>query len=54
MVSRLVFQIHFCFPSISLIRVGRCVVTLGTGPGFNRWRDVQLLPSHSYAVIGGV
>ncbi|KAF8807060.1 hypothetical protein BYT27DRAFT_7242680 [Phlegmacium glaucopus] len=31
---------------------GQCVVTLGTGPRFdNRWRDVHLLPSHSYAVI---
>ena len=41
------------FPSFFLIHAGQCVVTLGTGPGFdNRWRDIQLLPSHSYAVIG--
>ncbi|KDR76346.1 hypothetical protein GALMADRAFT_247750 [Galerina marginata CBS 339.88] len=31
---------------------GQCVVTLGTGPtSYVRWRDVPLLPSHSYAVI---
>ena len=36
-----------------LIHAGQCVVTLGTGPEFdNRWRDIHLLPSHSYAVIG--
>jgi hypothetical protein len=54
MVSRVVFQIHFRFLSVLfLIHAGQCVVTLGTGPGFeNRWRDIQLLPSHSYAVIG--
>ena len=32
---------------------GQCVVTLGTGTSHNiQWRDVNLLPSHSYAVIG--
>jgi calpain-7 len=43
----------FLFPfTFFFIHVGQCVVTLGTGPGFdNRWRDIQLLPSHSYAVI---
>ncbi|KAF8150612.1 hypothetical protein B0H34DRAFT_801552 [Crassisporium funariophilum] len=31
---------------------GQCVVTLGTGPSAHvHWRDVRLLPSHSYAVI---
>ncbi|KAF8905038.1 hypothetical protein CPB84DRAFT_1845125 [Gymnopilus junonius] len=31
---------------------GQCVVTLGTGPSsYIRWRDIPLLPSHSYAVI---
>lgn len=31
---------------------GQCVVTLGTGTSHNiQWRDVNLLPSHSYAVI---
>ncbi|KAF8962724.1 hypothetical protein BDZ97DRAFT_1702205 [Flammula alnicola] len=31
---------------------GQCVVTLGTGPTpYARWRDIPLLPSHSYAVI---
>ena len=54
MVSRVVFQIYSHLISIFLlIHAGQCVVTLGTGPGFdNRWRDIQLLPSHSYAVIG--
>lgn len=53
MVSWLVFQIRFRFPSIFLIHAGQCLVTLGTGPGpDNWWRDIQLLPSHSYAVIG--
>ena len=55
MVSRVVF--HDSFLSLSpftfLIHTGQCVVTLGTGPGFdNRWQGIQLLPSHSYAVIG--
>lgn len=32
---------------------GKCVVTLGTGPRSDIfWRDVKLLESHSYAVIG--
>ncbi|KAF8199531.1 hypothetical protein BJ912DRAFT_1020136 [Pholiota molesta] len=31
---------------------GSCVVTLGTGPTSDiRWRNIPLLPSHSYAVI---
>lgn len=38
----------------SLVRIaGQCMVTLGTGRSSNvQWRDVCLLPSHSYAVIG--
>ena len=36
-----------------IIISGLCVVTLGTGPASCvRWRDIPLLPSHSYAVIG--
>lgn len=53
MVSRLVFWFICVSRQFLQIHAGQCVVTLGTGPGFdNRWRDIQLLSSHSYAVIG--
>jgi len=33
--------------------IGHCVVTLGTGTHSNVvWDDVEILPSHSYPVIG--
>ncbi|KAJ7655627.1 hypothetical protein DFH06DRAFT_480739 [Mycena polygramma] len=38
---------------VDAFRAGQCMLTLGTGvdPAVN-WRGVNLLPSHSYAIIG--